>query len=479
MNIANRALQSTIFVSMATYLNLGINFVTSVVLARILNPEHFGIIALANFFLSLFGRVREFGFDYALVHRQGDLKKAYATHFLLQVGMAVLTFLLVIISVPILLKFYSLEVVVVLIVLSLAVLFKAASSTQRVALEKELLFKATSFIDIGSLILSSTLAIIAALMGFGVWSLVINLVSNAFFSLIAFWIVRPWKMELTYDGEMVKWFFRFGFFLFVGGITTFIVFQYNDFIIGTFLGAATLGFYTRAFNFASLPTSLVTSIVSKVALPTYSKLQDDKEKLGTAFSLVLKNIVRVSVPLSLILFLTAKDFIVFLIGEKWLPMVPVFQLLIIFSLFRPIFDDTGAFLTAIGKPQLITKYLVVQALLLLVLSPLLISLMGVNGGPYALNLVMIVGVFIAYWFTSKEIKISFKEVFGPEIIVGILTLGIFVLFNSLVDLSSQWILVRLVLQVLVIATTYLLLLILVEGKRIKQDFLFLKGILFK
>lgn len=479
MNVANRALQSTIFVSISTYLTLGISFITSVVMARLLEPQHFGVVALGSFFLSLFGRIREFGFDYALVHRQDDLKKAYSAHFILQLCVALLTFVIILISSPFLARFYSTEVVFVLLILSSTVILKAASSTQRIALEKELLFKATAVIDIISLIISSSLGIAAAFLGWGLWSLVVSLVTNALFIFLGLWLVRPWKPELIFDKSMIKWFFKFGFFLFIGGITTFVLFQYNDFIIGTYLGAAVLGFYSRAFNFASLPTSLVTSVVSKVALPTYSKLQNDKEKLSQAFSLVLKNIIRISVPLSLLLFLTAHDFILFLIGEKWLPMVPIFQLLIIFSLFRPIFDDTGAFLTAIGKPYLITKYLITQALLLLVLSPILVSLYGVNGAAYALNIVMIVGVLIAYWYTSKEIKISFTKIFGSEIVVAGLTLVIYQIFVNFIELKNLDVLMRLITKGLVLGGTYLILLLLIEGKKIKEEFLFLKSFLVK
>lgn len=476
MSVAKKALQSTIFVTVSTYLNLGIGFVTSVILARLLEPQHFGIVALATFFLSLFGRVQEFGLDYALVHKQEDLEKAYSTHFLLQIGLALLTTLLVFVSSPILLKFYPFEVILVLWVLTLTVIFKAASTTQRVALEKELLFKTTTIIDILALLISSLSAIIAAFMGLGVWSLVINLVANTLVTLVGLWLVRPWKFSFIYDKQMIKWFFKFGVFLWIGGVTTFILFQYNNFIIGTFLGVVTLGYYTRAYNFATLPTSLVTSVISRVALPTYSKLQSDREKLSQAFSLVLKNIVRVSVPFSLILFITARDFIVFLIGEKWLPMVPIFQLLIIFSLIRPIFDDTGAFLTAIGKPQLISKYLTAQALLLLVLSPVFVSSFKVNGAPLALNLVMVFGVIFAYWYTNREIKISFKNIFMPEIVSAIVSLVIFLIATRLINFSSFMILVRLITQGALLGTVYFLVLWSIEGKKIKEEFDFLKTI---
>src|SRR5258708_39216644 len=102
MKIGQRAVRSTIFTTITTYSSLGIGIVSAVIMARLLQPEYFGIIALGTFFLSLFGRVREFGFDHALIHRQDDLPHAFKTHFTLQIGLALLNLLLVLIAAPVL-----------------------------------------------------------------------------------------------------------------------------------------------------------------------------------------------------------------------------------------------------------------------------------------------------------------------------------------------------------------------------------------
>src|SRR3989344_3054669 len=119
MGIGKRAIRSTFFVTVNSYAAFGFGTISSIIMARLLLPEHFGLIALANFFLSLFGRVKEFGLDYALIHRQDELEKAFKTHFTLQIGLSVVNLLLVIIATPLLLKFYSSEVVLILLVLAL------------------------------------------------------------------------------------------------------------------------------------------------------------------------------------------------------------------------------------------------------------------------------------------------------------------------------------------------------------------------
>lgn len=471
MNIGRKAVRSTIFVSINTYSSFAIGFVSSVILARLLAPEHFGIIALANFFLALFGRVREIGLDHALIHRSDQLERAFKTHFSLQVGLAFVNLLLILVALPILNQFYSREVITVLVVFAFFTIFKSAITTPRIFLEKELLFGRTTIVDISALFLSSLLGVITALLGGGLWSLVVLNVSGITFTLLGIMYVSKWRPSFSFDSEMMKWFFKFGFYLWIGGVTTFILFQYNDFIIGTFVSAAVLGFYAKAYQFAQLPTGLVTGVVTRVALPTYSKLQHDKEKLGIAFNLVLRNIYRVSAPLSLILFLVAEEFVLFLLGEKWEPMIPFFKLLLVYSMIRPIFDDTGAFLTAIGKPKTTSIYLSIQAALLLALTPVLVWLMGASGAVISLNIVMIIGVILAYYYANQYVKINYREIFLPTSVAVILTaLGYFAITPSLPLEQLDWLWLTLTIKGLIGALLYLICIFFLERHKIKEDY---------
>lgn len=477
MKIGQKAVQSTIYASINTYASLGITIVSSIIMARLLVPEHFGVVALGNFFLSLFGRVREFGLDYALIHRQEDLTEAFKVHFTLQVGLALVNFLLVLLSVPFLSRYYSQEVMAVLIVLALATILKAASSTPRVYLEKELNFKLTTIVDIVALFLSVILGVASAVSGLGLWSLVILNVSGIVITFLGLTIFSGWKIALSFNRQIIKWYLSFGIFLFIGAITSFILFQYNDFILGTFLGTAVLGFYTKAFQFAQLPTGLVTAVVSKVALPTYSKLQSDREKLGVAFNLVLRNIFRASAPFSLILFILAEDFVAFFLGEKWLPMVPIFKLLLIFSMLRPIFDDTGAFLTAIGKPHLLSKYLSIQAVVLLVLTPLMVVLYQENGAAISLNLVMVLGILLSYYYANRHIRIDYRNIFLPTLAATALTYLTVLLVHQIFPLTDVSTIGRLIINGALVVGTYASLVYLLESKSLKEDIRLFTGIL--
>lgn len=471
MNVATRAVRSTLYVALNTYVSVAVTFVSSIILARLLEPSHFGIVALANFFLGLLGRVRELGLNQALVHRQINLKEAYSVHFILHLLLAFLNLLLVLVAAPILASRYPGEpqMVQVLIVLAVFVIFQAASQTQQIAFEKELLFRYTTVINIFALIVSSVVAVAMAYKNYGVWSLVAGNTASTFLIFLGLWVFRPWKLRLQFNKEIAKWFLRFGFYLWIGAMVTFILFQYSDFVVGTLLGAATLGFYAKALKFAELPNSMVTSVISRVALPTYSKLQGDKAKLQGSFNLVLRNVVRISLPLTLVLFFTAREFTLVLIGEKWLPMVPIFKFLILYSFLRAIFDDAGAFLTAIGRPKIVSKYISLQAIVLLGLSPLMVSVFGVNGAAIGLDVVMLLGVFLAYYYVSRRIKIPLWSIFGSSFVSAAVAVLFYLAAMNWYNFDALSPLIALIVNGFLIGVVYLASALLIEGKKIRED----------
>jgi len=473
MSIGRQAIKSTIYVSAFTYVNFAVTFISSIILARLLEPKHFGIFALVLFFLELFGRVRELGLDQALTHRRHDLDDAYKAHFTLQVLLSALSVVLVLVAYPFMSRFYDPVIMKILLLLSLLAILQAASRTPRVYLEKELAFGRTTLIDLVAMLLSAGLAILSAWQGLGVWSLVVGSVSKTVITFIGFYIKPLWRPSLIWNKALLQWFLKFGGILWLGGVATFILYKYNDFILGTFVDAETLGFYVKALSFAQLPTSLVTSAISRVSFPTYAKLQEDTKKLSEAFRIVLVNIVRLATPLSLILFVTAEEFTRLLLGDKWLPMVPIFRLLILYSLVRPVFDDVGAFLTALGKPHLTVRYLAGQALVFLGIAPLFIHYWGVLGGAWALNLVIVLGVVVAYTYARKFVKINYWKAFAPSVLVSGATLALFYLVLSRFLVVNDWEpWVSLALKASLSGGIYLGLLMLIEGRQVRDDLSF-------
>lgn len=477
MTTGKRAVRSTLIVAATSYFSEAVNLVVSIILARLLAPEYFGTVALAIFFNELFGRVREFGFDQAFIHRQKELDKSRSTHFLLSVGSSVVSFSLTLFFIPILSRYYDSNLIYSLIILSLAYILKAASATQRMALEKELRFGSITLIDLFSLMVSSVIGIFMANKGFGLAALIAYQTGSILFTFVILWFIRPWRPVLIFDAQTIKWYLRFGWFLWLGGITTFVIYKFNDFITGTFLSTTALGFYSRAFSFAQRPTSAVTGVVSRVAFPTYAILQEDKDKLSTSFNLVLRNIVRISAPLSFFLFLLAEDLIGVFLGSKWFPMVPVFKILLVYGFLRSVFDDAGAFLTAIGQPKLVSKYLGVQAVLIVISTPLLTYYFGLNGAAMSLNIILVAGLIMAYFYVSKFVRLDIFGIFTRALLPTFLSCIFFVLLiPPLFPISNLF---SLMVKVGSLGVFLSIFIMIFDGKLLKKDIALIYGMMKK
>lgn len=489
MNIGKTAFKGTFFIAFNTYANLVITFATGVILRKFfLPPEFFGIDALAKFYNELFGRLREFGFDLAVVHRQDNVDKTFATYFYLQVFIGLANFLLALVCYPLLSHFYPDQPLLPLITI-IYVFFafvRGLYLVQKTFLEKHLMFKLIALYDVLSLLIASLVALIAAYLGAGIWSLVLLNSSYFLINFLLVWFRGKWKAEFSFDKDIARWMFKYGFFLWIGAITTFVLYKYNDFVISSIVGLAALGYYATALSYAQMPTSLVTSIISRVALPTYAALQSEPEKLAFTFNFVLKNIVRFSLPLSLLLFLTADDFITLLLNKSWEPVIPIFKFLVIYSLFKPMFEDTGAFLAAIGRPRIVSFYITIQAILLLALSPIATYLFKVEGAALALGAMMIIGVALAYYYVSKIVKIHYWENFGVSFLIGALVIISYMLVNNLFLISffpssadTFTLFVKLMVKVILIVAFYLLYYVLFEFNSLKVDYRYLREILNK
>lgn len=482
-NLGKTAFKATFFIALNTYANIAINFVTGIILRKFFLPaEVFGLDALARFFLDLFGRLREFGFELAAIHRQTEVNKIFSTFFILQTLIGIVNFLLILLFFPVFRHFYPDQPLLPLLVLVYGgfAIIRGFYLVQKTFLEKHLLFKHVALFDVISLFLASLLGVITASLGWGVWSLVVLNSAYLFFNFILVWLKGEWKLQWYFDWEIARWFFKFGFFLWVGAITTFVLYKYNDFVIGSLIGLSALGFYTTALSYAQMPTSFVTSIVSRVALPTYAALQNDKPKLEFTYNFVLKNIVRFSLPISITLFLIADDFILFLLNETWAPVIPIFKFLIIYSLIKPIFEDTGAFLAAIGRPKVVSFYISIQALVLLILSPALIRLYQVEGAALGLGLTMLAGCALAYYYVSRYVRINYWENFGPSFLISLMVLMVFSALDIwLLQPMDLTLWVKLLVDLVIIGFLYLLLYYLIERNSLKVDINYLKELAHK
>jgi PST family polysaccharide transporter len=421
---------------------MGMGIIYGVIMARLLDPSHFGAFGLGLLFFSFLDLRGKLGLDFAFIHRHPTTDPLIATHWALQMGASIVTLCLTVMAAALVTTLgYPTATVPVMIALAGFMIAEAAGTTARAALEKELIFGRSTAIVTGALFTSYIVAIGLAVAGYAYWALVGQVAVNAAVGSLGFWWVyyrlgnRP-SIRFSFDRGLAAWMLRFGAALALGAIATTVLLQFDNFLVGTFVGATILGYYLLAYKVAQWPTGLVTHIVSRAALPTYAKLQDDAARLGKAFGMSLWLILTIATPIALAIFVSAPDFLRLLYGDKWLPSALLLRFLIAYSVLRPLLDDTGALFAAIGQPKRITYGLVVQAITLVAVATPLTLAFGATGTAIGVGIAFVVGIVLMYYFVSRTISVDLMRLFWPPSVAAASALILYFAFASLVDLNA-------------------------------------------
>jgi O-antigen/teichoic acid export membrane protein len=354
-----------------------ISIVSGILLARILDPKDFGIVALAQVVLGTTNLFSGFGLGAAIVQSLEDRGKVAYQSFVITAVSGLALFVVIFLNARIFAGFLgSPQVTSVLQWMSLTVLLAAWSIVPEALLQKDLLFGRVSGAMVVSELLYVGIALSLAYLGAGLWSLVYASLARSVMTLALLWFFCPgweWVKPKPWDGPLMKRLLGFGIHSTGGGVVTFFYSIIDNLIVGKWLGAVALGYYSKAYDFTRRTVDQVTNVVGAVLLPSYAKIQTDSPRLSRAYLKSLRLISFLVVPVSTGLFITGPEMVETLLGEKWLPMVSTFQILSLAALVKPLSATTSALFLSTGRPAYnLRAGLVVVAIML----PLIVLLMG-------------------------------------------------------------------------------------------------------
>lgn len=383
-----------------------IGFVVSLVLARILLPEEFGLIAMIAVFVALGNGLLDSGLSKSLIRDRDADDADYSTVFFFNLFAGFLVYLLVFIAAPFIAEFYEYPILTNIIrIYCLSFLFTAATSVQLAKLTKEMKFRTQTFVALPAAMVGGIVGIILAVQDFGVWSLVYSSLVNALVGSILVWKYSGWYPSLNFDTTKFKKHWDYGYKL---GLADLLNRFFNNIflvVIGKYFSAAQLGIYTRAETMKQLPVSNLDRALNKVSFPVFVEIKDDPARLKKAFRKLLKMVIFVVSPVLLIMAAMAEPLFRFLFTEKWLPSAPYFQVLCLSGLLFPLHSYNLGILNVYGRSDLFLK-LEVYKKFLIVLAVLLAIPFGIYGllwGQVALSLV---AFFINAKYTQKYIFYS-------------------------------------------------------------------------
>jgi O-antigen/teichoic acid export membrane protein len=352
MSLKQEAVKGVVWSAVQKYGVRIITFFVTLILARLLVPEDFGLVAYATVFFTFAGMLVDQGFSDAIVQFPNLEREHLDTAFWISI-LTGTTLTLVSLAAANLIAalFHEPRLGPIIRWLSPNFIFGALNSVQYSILRRKLAFKSLTVRSLISVIASGIVGVIMAFLGYGVWSLVGKSLVAGAVSVITLWNVSNWRPSFHFSPKHFKELFSYGVNILGGNLVDFLSTNADNFLIGYFLGTTALGYYSLAYNLLITLTDLLVTVPNVVSFPIFSRIQNDPDRLKSAFYEVTQLQSLLAFPVFLGLFAVSPEAVRVLYGEKWAASIPVLQILMFSGITRSATFFYSSVFRASGKPS--------------------------------------------------------------------------------------------------------------------------------
>jgi O-antigen/teichoic acid export membrane protein len=354
MNVKVRAIRGVFWSALDSWGSRVLSFIIFFILVRLLGPKTLGLVALASVFQSFMQVFLDQGLSQAIVQRD-DLKDEHLdTAFWTNILTAIfLTIVSILASDWVATLFEEPSISLIIKYLSIAFILTSLCSVQQAILIRALRFKSLALRSLIATIFSGVVGVLMAVWGYGVWSLVAQQLSYNLGQVITLWNVSTWRPKLRFSSQHFHELFSFGINILGIRALHFINRRSDDILIGYYLGPVALGYYSVAYKFLLVMIELLSGVVEKVSMPTFSKLQNNIPKLRNAFYQVTWSTSVLTFPCFVAMSILAPNIVLVFFGDKWTQSIPVMQILALSGITATVVSYNGSLLKALGKPGLL------------------------------------------------------------------------------------------------------------------------------
>lgn len=440
--IKEKAVRGFAWSAIDNFANQGVLFVISILLARILSPADYGLIAMITIFLAISNCFINSGFGNALVRKADLSDEDCSTAFFFNIIVSVLCYIVVFIISPFVAAFYDRPILTpILRWQGLTLILGACIIVQKSLVNKNIDFKTTTKVSVSSNILSGIVALLMAYHGYGVWALVGMGLSQSVLQIILFWYYSSWRPRMIWSKGSFHYLWNYGSKLLASGLLDTIFNNIYPIVIGKIYSPVNLGYYTRAWGFAQLPSSNVTGIIQRVTFPVLCSFQSDDERLSLNYRRLLRMSAFIVFPLMLGLAAVANPLIHVLLTAKWAQTIIYLQIICFAMMWYPIHAINLNLLQVKGRSDLFLKLEIIKKIMAVVV--ILCSVpFGVIGICYGSVVSSLLSLTINTYYTGKLIKVGllvqlkdlFPIIMNSLIMCGIVIMLIHLLENQLVSL---------------------------------------------
>ncbi|MFC2036478.1 oligosaccharide flippase family protein [Chloroflexota bacterium] len=466
MSLARRSVTSASWSVAANSISMVVLFVRSVLLARLLPVDVFGVYALAGSVISLSLVTVNFGMVGAFLHRAPETQdedQTAAVHFTLKCLLVLLWAACLVVGA---LAFASGQLRTSLLLLAATASGMQLAQTPRLILLRRVVHRRLALLQVINAVLTTLVAVGLAWQGVTLWALLSTDLVSLLLALVAFYAWRPvWRPRIAWSPGVVRYFLRFGSRNFLADLLSQALDRIDDLWTGILLGKTPLGYYSRAYAFATYPRKILATPINLVAGGTYAELKGDRRRLSQAFFRTNALLVRGGFFLAGLLALVAPEFIRLVIGAKWLPMLDAFRLMLVFTLLDPIKLTVADLFVAEGRPELVAQARFVQLVCLIAGLFLLGPSLGIAGVALAVDTMLIVGITLLLRQASEFVDFSLTRLFAVPGLA--LVLGLVLAIGAMTQLripGSDWL--TGLLKAVVFSAAYIAVLLIWERRQL-------------
>lgn len=431
-----------------------VSFIVSIILARLIDPEYYGKIALITVFTAILQVFVDSGLGNALIQKKDIDNLDFSTVFFTNILFCLVLYAILFFLAPLIAKFYSDNQFTILVrVLGLTLIISGVKNVLQAYVAKNMIFKKFFFATLFGTVVSAVVGICLAYKGLGVWALIAQQLINLFIDTVVLWIIVPWKPVFQFSFERLKKLFSFGWKILLVDLLTVGTLKLRQLVIGKKYTSVDLAYYNKAEVLPQVIVSNIDSSLSNVLFVSMSSVQDDIQTIKKMAKKTLKTSFYIMAPLMIGLAITAPEVIKLLLTDKWIFCVPYVRIFCIYYLFTPILTVNLNAIISIGKSALFLKiefYKKITTLIILLLT----MWFGVKVMAYCLLIESLIQQIIGAFPNKKLISYSYVEQIKdilPNLFLA-LFMGICVYFIHFVQMND---LIKLFFQILIGGIVYI------------------------
>ena len=360
-NVRGKVLSGLIWKFSERILAQIVTFAVSIVLARLLDPQHYGAIAIINIFIALANVFVVSGFGNSLIQKKDSDDTDFSSVFYFNIVMSVVIYTVVFFTAPIIADFYSMPILTpTLRVMGLRLIVAGVNSVQHAYVSRHMMFRRFFWSTLGGTLASAVVGITMAYHGFGVWALVGQYMTNTITDTVVLWFTVRWRPKLLFSIKRLGGLFSYGWKILCSALLETGYNELRSLVIGKMYRPADLAYYNKGKSFPNLIVTNINSSIQSVLFPALSSAQDEKGQVKAMVRRAIRISSYIMLPLMIGLALIAEPFVKFLLTEKWLPCVPFIQITCIVFAFRPIHTANLQAIKALGRSDVFLKLEIIK-----------------------------------------------------------------------------------------------------------------------